>query len=72
MKNKATNFQFQIQDETVKRIRMAIELAKEGKTVLIDRGLIGNRCFAEIQYEKGFINQKDIELYRKKYSYHLL
>lgn len=71
MKNKATNFQFQIQDETVKRIHMAIELVKEGKTVLVDRGLIGNRCFAELQYEKGFITQKDIELYRKKYSYHL-
>lgn len=69
MKNKATDFQFQIQDETVKRIRTAIELAKEGKTVLIDRGILGNRCFAEIQYEKGFISEKDIEIYRKNYSY---
>ena len=69
MKNKATDFQFQIQDETVKRIQTAIELAKDGKTVLIDRGILGNRCFAEIQYEKGFISEKDIEIYRKKYNY---
>ena len=69
MKNKATDFQFQIQDETVKRIHKAVDLAKNGKTVLIDRGLIGNRCFAEIQHEKGYISEKDIEIYRKKYSY---
>jgi deoxyadenosine/deoxycytidine kinase len=72
MKKYASRFQFMIQSETVKRIKKAIQLAKQGYTVVVDRGIDGNRCFAEIQYEKGVISAADIAVYRRAYSYDLI
>ncbi len=69
MKNKATDFQFHIQEETMERLNKAVNLAKEGKTVIIDRGLMGNRCFAEVQYELGLISEESIISYRSKFTY---
>ena len=72
MKKYATRFQFMIQTETVNRIKKAIELAKQGYTVVVDRGINGNRCFAEIQHEKGVISSADITVYRRAFSYDLI
>lgn len=69
MKNKATDFQFEAQNETIERIKAAIKLAKEGNTVILERGLHGNSCFAELQYEKGLISEEKIKEYRKKFTY---
>ena len=68
MENKATGFQFRAQRETLAKICQAIELAKTGKTVLLDRGLVGNRCFAEVQYEAGYISSEDMEKYRREFD----
>ena len=72
MKKYATRFQFMIQNETMNRIKQAISLAKQGYTVVVDRGIDGNRCFAEIQYEKGVISAADIAVYRRSFSYDLI
>lgn len=69
MKTWAKDFQFKIQDDTILRMTRAVQLAKEGYTVYVDRGIIGNRCFAELQYEAGLISKADIEVYRSSYSY---
>lgn len=66
MPNKATFFQFEAQRQTTNKLKEAVELVKKGKIVLIDRGLVGNRCFAEVQYEAGFISDTDIISYREK------
>jgi len=66
MPNKATFFQFEAQRQTMNKLREAVKLAKEGQIVLIDRGLIGNRCFAEVQHEAGFINAESMTRYREK------
>ena len=70
MKNKATYFQYEAQRQSVLRLHNAISLAKSGKTVLIDRSLLGNRCFAEVQYEEGYISIDSIEEYRNVFSFH--
>lgn len=72
MKRYATNFQFRIQNETMERMRKAVKLAKEGFTVLVDRGITGNRCFAEMQYENGLISSSDIETYRRAFNYEMI
>lgn len=72
MKEKATNFQFYIQEETINRVKKAIELVKSGKTVLLDRGLIGNQCFAKVQHDTGVISDQDFERYLKSFSYELI
>ena len=69
MKNKAADFQMHIQKETVQRIQKAIQLVHEGKTVLLDRGLIGNRCFAEVQFEAGLISEDSMKSYRSEFTY---
>ena len=69
MKTWATEFQFKIQEDTVKRMKEAVELAKQGFIVYVDRGIVGNRCFAELQFESGFISETDMELYRTTFSY---
>src|SRR4029079_5909118 len=56
MKEKATEFQFYIQEETVNRVKKAIELVKEGKVVILDRGLIGNECFVSVQHDAELIS----------------
>lgn len=68
MKNKAEIFQQKAQEELFKKLKNAIELAKQGKTVLIDRGIIGNRCFAEVQYAKGFISDAFMDRYRTEFT----
>lgn len=69
MPAKATGFQMHIQEETVERIKKAIEFVKQGKTVVLDRGLAGNRCFAETQFEADLISEDDIKEYRSKFVY---
>jgi deoxyadenosine/deoxycytidine kinase len=69
MEEKATEFQFYIQEETVNRIKKAISLVKEGKTVILDRGLIGNECFASVQNDEGLISNEDMERYLRTFSY---
>jgi deoxyadenosine/deoxycytidine kinase len=69
MKSKAADFQFSVQMETINRLKKAILLAKEGKTVVLERGLIGNSCFAELQYESGLISETKIIEYRRKFTY---
>jgi deoxyadenosine/deoxycytidine kinase len=64
MPNKATEFQFAVLQQTIKRLNEACELSKQNKTVLVDRGLIGNQCFAEVQHDQGYISEKDIIEYR--------
>ena len=72
MKTWASEFQLKIQQDTVRRMKLAVELAKAGHTVYVDRGIVGNRCFAEMQHESGFISQADIEVYRALFSYDLI
>ena len=72
MKEKAKDFQFYIQEETVNRIKKAIELVKSRKTVILDRGLIGNECFARVQHDSGLISNEDFETYLKSFSYNLI
>ena len=69
MKEKATEFQFYIQEETVNRVKKAIDLVKEGKVVILDRGLIGNECFARVQYDTHLISDENIERYLNFFSY---
>ena len=69
MKNKATSFQYEAQRQSAVRLHKAFELANLGKTVLIDRSLMGNRCFAEVQFEAGYILHNDMEVYRKTFTY---
>lgn len=72
MKKYATRFQFCIQNETMTRMKEAVKLAKEGFTVFVDRGIVGNRCFAELQHKNGLISRSDIEVYRRAYSYEMV
>ena len=72
MKEKATEFQFYIQEETVNRVKKAIELVKQGKVVILDRGLIGNECFVSVQHDAGLISDDDMERYLKSFSYELI
>jgi deoxyadenosine/deoxycytidine kinase len=72
MKGKARDFQFYIQEETVNRVKKAIELVKEGKVVVLDRGLIGNECFISVQHDANLISDEDMEKYLKSYSYDLI
>lgn len=69
MKNKAADFQMHIQKETVERVKTAIRLVLSGKTVVLDRGLIGNRCFAEVQFEAGLISEESMKAYRSGFAY---
>ena len=72
MKEKATEFQFYIQEETVNRVKKAIELVKLGKVVILDRGLIGNECFVSVQHDAGLISDENMERYLKSFSYELI
>ena len=72
MKDKAKDFQFYIQEETVNRVKKAIELVKTGKIVILDRGLIGNECFARVQHNAGLISNEDMETYSKTFSYGMI
>ena len=72
MKDKAKDFQFYIQEETVNRVKKAIELVKSGKTVILDRGLIGNECFARVQHDAGLISNEDMDTYSKTFSYGMI
>ena len=40
--------------------------------VIVDRGIVGNRCFAEIQHQSGYISEFDIKKYRKEFNTNLL
>ena len=72
MKEKATEFQFYIQEETVNRVKKAVELAKQGKVVILDRGLIGNLCFACVQYDADLISDSDMKNYEESFSYDII
>lgn len=65
MKKHATVFQFRAQEETIKKMLRAEELVKEGKTVLIDRGIYGNYVFCVLQYQKGYISDGDLVIYQR-------
>ena len=56
----------------MERMRKAVKLAAKGFTDLIDRGIDGNRCFAEMQYETGLISKADIETYRRAFNYDMI
>lgn len=62
---KAAEFQMRAQRETYTRFVRAVELAKQGGLVLLDRGFIGNRCFAELQFEIGWIDLESMTKYRQ-------
>lgn len=64
MEEYAFEFQCRAQTETLKNIELALQYASEGKTVLIDRGVVGNECFAEIQHESGFISDEELKEYK--------
>lgn len=65
MPDKATEFQFAALQHTINRLNEAFGLSEQNKTVLVDRGLIGNQCFAEVQHDQGYISKEDIIRYRK-------
>ena len=69
MKEKASEFQFSIQESTIKRMKRAVELAKQGFNVYVDRGLEGNACFASLQNQNGLINDDDMIRYRETFKY---
>ena len=64
MPNKATSFQCKAQQETIKKLYEAIQLVKENKTVLLDRGIYGNLVFCTLQHEKGYISVVDFNFYK--------
>ena len=72
MPNKAFDFQMRAQTECLKKLDHAQQLASQGKIVLIDRGIMGNRCFAELQYSNGFISETNMTTYRKLYNHDLI
>ncbi len=72
MKENATSFQFYIQEETVNRIKKAIELVKQGKVVILDRGLIGNECFALVQNDACIISDINLKTYQETFRYDLI
>ena len=72
MKEKAKDFQFHLQEETVNRVKKAIELVKAGRIVILDRGLIGNECFVRVQHDAGLISDEDMNAYLKSFSYNLI
>ena len=72
MPKKATFFQYEAQRQSASRLHKALELAKSGKIVLIDRGIIGNRCFAEVQFTAGYISESSMDIYRKTFTYESL
>ncbi len=69
MPKNATSFQYEAQMQTIFRLGKAFQLAESGKIVLIDRGLLGNRCFAEVQFESGYISEEAMDKYRKIFNY---
>lgn len=69
MSSHAFKFQTSMQESTLVRIADAITEAGGGKTVLIDRGLVGNQCFAEVQHQQGFITIEELALYLSKNLY---
>lgn len=72
MKMYASRFQFRIQNETMSRMRKAVDHAKAGYIVVVDRGIAGNRCFAEMQHQAGLISASDIEIYRRSFNYEMI
>ena len=69
MENLASEFQTRAQNETVAKLRQARNLVKQGKTVFLDRGVIGNTCFAEVQHELGYISDSQLETYQANFDY---
>lgn len=69
MRRHAFKFQTNMQESTLERIKNAVAEALIGKTVLIDRGLIGNQCFAEVQHQQGFISIEELASYLSKNLY---
>lgn len=69
MSRHAFKFQTNMQESTLERVKNAVVEALDGKTVLIDRGLVGNQCFAEVQHQQGFITIEEIALYLSKNLY---
>ncbi len=72
MKKLAVNFQRDSAQKTMDILDSAREYVRMGFTVIVDRGMIGNRCFAEIQHESGFISEEEIEEYRNDFTYDFL
>lgn len=57
------HFNFLHRKKVLKKLKEAELFAKEGKTVLLDRGILGNLCFASLQYEEGFISKNEYDRY---------
>lgn len=72
MKKKATDFQNHTADITLRNLSKAKEFVNQGYIVIVDRGIVGNRCFAEIQHDAGFISEKEIKEYRQKFATDIL
>lgn len=70
MPNLAAQFQRRAQEELAKKLEVAINLIKQGVTVIIDRGVIGNQCFAELQHYQGFISSEFMKWYRQEFALH--
>jgi len=59
----ATMFQSHVQRTTFERMLEAIAQAHAGKTVLVDRGMIGNHCFISVQHDLGMIDDLSMALF---------
>ena len=65
MKEQAYNFQIHMIRERITLFNKAIRKIKSGKykIVIIDRGLIGDLCFAKMLYDNGYITQHEYGIY---------
>ncbi len=63
MKRYAFPFQVIVARDRKQTLKEAIRMAKKGKTVIIDRGLLGDYAFAYMQRQAGFFTDDEFEAY---------
>lgn len=65
MKEQAYNFQIHMIRERISLFNKAIRKLKSGKykIVIIDRGWMGDLCFAKMLYDNGFITKREYKIY---------
>lgn len=62
-KNGTFEFQLQMAATKIERIRRAIDLAREGYIVLLDRGIVGDYAFAEMAFSNKLISPQQWDAY---------
>jgi deoxyadenosine/deoxycytidine kinase len=64
LKRYALPFQVIILKDRIALLKKAFEIDSEEKIILLDRGLIGDACFALMQYENGYFTDQEYKVYK--------